>query len=65
MLVVCGAYWVGGRVASEKYRAEFANQTNTQAYNLINLQGDINAETNYTTTVDIRRRLYDKYTIQD
>ncbi len=60
-----GAYFAGYKIASEKCRTEFANQNSTQIQNLIDQQGEINAETNHTATDVIRDRLRDKYTIKN
>ncbi|GEM_PF-4317579 len=59
------AYFFGSRIATEKCRAKFVTENNANIQTIIELKGKINAETNHTATVDIRRRLHDKYTIKD
>lgn len=65
IFTITGAYWTGGRVASEKCYAEQAEKQNTDMLKIINLRGKINAETYNTATADIRGLLCDKYTIKD
>lgn len=63
--VVWGAYWVGGRVASEKCRGLVANNAVAQQAELIKIQEVVNAEAVSRGVGDIRRVLREKYTIAE
>lgn len=63
--VVWGAYWVGGRVASEKCRGAAANNAVAQQAELIKIQEVVNAEAVSRGVGDIRRVLREKYTIAE
>ncbi len=65
IVVVCGAYIVGGRVALEKCRADSAHNITAQQTEIIKIQGEINAETVARGVGDIRRVLRKKYTIAE
>ncbi|MBQ2858950.1 MAG: hypothetical protein IJE82_01130, partial [Alphaproteobacteria bacterium] len=65
IVVVCGAYIVGGRVASEKCRGAVANDIVAHQMKFIRLQEDINAEAVSRGGDDIRRVLREKYTIAE
>ena len=65
IVVVWGAYIVGGRVASERCRGAVANDVATQQMKFIRLQEDINAEVVSRGGDDIRRILREKYTIAE
>jgi gas vesicle protein len=66
---VIAAYWSGGRVGTEKCRAEIAQMSEVAqiaAQNQITqTKGKINAETFNTGASDIRNRLRKHYTIKD
>ncbi|MBE6461178.1 MAG: hypothetical protein E7007_04745 [Alphaproteobacteria bacterium] len=63
IVVVWGAYIVGGRVASERCRGAVADDVATHQMKFIRLQEDINAEAVSRGGDDIRRVLREKYTI--
>jgi hypothetical protein len=68
-LAVAGSYWAGGRVASERCRAESAERKNESdariQSEIINAKAKINEETYRTGAADIRMRLRADYTIRD
>ncbi len=69
VLAVGGAYWVGGRVATERARAEFAAQQNIAAAQIqteiIDKKREINATVFNTGVADVRRMLRERYTIAE
>lgn len=65
IVVVWGAYLVGGRVASEKCRGAVADDIVAQQVELIKIQEVVNAETISRGVDDIRRVLREKYTIAE
>ncbi len=65
IVVVCGAYIVGGRVEHEKCKAVAADDVATHQMKFIRLQEDINAEAVSRGGDDIRRVLREKYTIAE
>lgn len=65
IVVVCGAYIVGGRVEHEKCKAVVADDVATHQIKFIRLQEDINAEAVSRGGDDIRRVLREKYTIAE
>jgi len=68
LLVIIGAYWVGGQISMEKCRAEFAIKQSADNQNIhkeiVKTKRKINAETYGSDIVDIRNRLREKYTIR-
>lgn len=65
IVVVWGAYLVGGRVASEKCRGAVADGIVAQQTELIKIQEVVNAEAVSRGVGDIRRVLREKYTIAE
>ena len=65
LVVVCGAYFVGGRVEHEKCKADAADKVASHQIQFIKLQEDINAEAFSRRGDDIRRVLREKYTIAE
>ena len=65
IVVVWGAYLVGGRVASEKCRGAVADDIVAQQTELIKIQEVVNAEVVSRGVGDIRRVLREKYTIAE
>lgn len=63
--VVCSAYFMGQRVASEQCRANVASEFITHQADVIKLQEGINAEVLGRNTDDIRCVLREKYTIAE
>ena len=65
IVVVGGAYFVGGRVEHEKCKADAADKVASHQIQFIKLQEDINAEAFSRRGDDIRRVLREKYTIAE
>jgi len=67
IILFIGLYWAGSRIASEKCRAEFAEQfsSDSNKIQISQTKEKINEETFNTSAGDIRSILHDKYTIQD
>lgn len=65
IVVVCGAYIVGGRVALEKCRADVVHNITAQQTEIIKIQENVNAEAISRGVGDIRRVLRKKYTIAE
>ena len=65
IVVVCGAYFVGGRVGHEKCKAVVADNVAIRQIQFIKLQEDINAEAVSRGGDDIRCVLREKYTIAE
>lgn len=65
IVVVAGAYWVGGRVAMQKCNARVASVAVKQNQEIIKTMGVINEKTFNTGVRDIRRVLCEKYTIAE
>ncbi len=65
MLVVLGAYAVGGRVAHERCRADATVAMVAEQEKLIKLKEDVNAEVFNRGVDDIRRVLRKRYTIAE
>jgi hypothetical protein len=65
IVVVCGAYFVGGRVEREKCKAVAANDVASHQIQFIKLQEEINAEAFSRGGDDIRRVLREKYSIAE
>lgn len=63
IVVVCGGYIAGGRVASERCRGAVADDIVVQQTEIIKIQEKINAEAVSRGSDDIRRVLREKYTI--
>lgn len=65
IVVVAGAYWAGGRVASQKCATQIAEiRAEQQSVNLENMV-NVNEKVFNTGVRDIRRILHEKYTIAD
>lgn len=63
--VAVGAYWAGGRAATQKCNARVAEITVKQNREIIQTMGAINEKTFNTGVRDIRRVLREKYTIAE
>lgn len=59
------SYVAGVRVGREKCRADLVSQSATIQSQTIKIIGDVNAETFNRGVDDIRRVLYEKYTIAE
>lgn len=65
VLVVISAYFVGGRVASQKCKVQIAELNSNKSALVIKNMEEINEKTVNTGVRDIRRILYEKYTIAE
>lgn len=63
IVVLCGAYLVGGRVEHERCKAVAADNLVANQVQIIKLQEEINEEVVSRRGDDIRRVLREKYTI--
>lgn len=65
LMIVVGAYWVGGRIATAKCKQNVAITQNKRLFEMYEIKRCVNEKTFNTRLGDIRRVLHDKYTIAD
>ena len=65
LLVVYGAFWAGGRIATAKCAAKTTKNQILQVYKVLETKRHINEKSFNTGVDDIRHILHTKYTIAD